>query len=646
MIKRIPYFIFILLSFLSATLCAQSIASHETYRTVENVGANKYKVLIRLQAHPFAMVSIREFLPEGCSITNVHAPGAIVDQIKNELNLIWLETTTKPRLIHYQVTTSATQKFEATGDITTQENKRLRQEIIKTEPTLRSEDISLTQTYSFQGKLTNLLKKELEDAQVRNLNGPYQTTTNSKGEFTLSACIGDTLQITRNGYHSFNFVTVANEVLELNMISLDDQQAIRVECKLNANGDYRLYRNGIEYYVKGGGGSEQWEELANIGGNSVRTWSTDNAKEVLDKAHSLGLTVMMGLWMQHERHGFDYDDKPKVQAQLEYFKKIVMEIKDHPALLLWGIGNEVDLFYTNTNVWKAVNDIAKMIHEVDPNHPTSTVTAGLDPAEVKLIMQDAPEIDIYCINTYGDIGSVKKNLTSYGWTGPYMITEWGPNGHWEVTKTRWGAPIEQSSAEKAVSYKERYENEILSASKNCVGSYVFLWGFKQETTSTWYGLFTREGLRSEPIDELELFWSNSELKNKAPHLSSLLLDEKRASESIMLTAERTYKVKALIKDPDNDDLQACWQIVPESTDIKAGGDAESAPMPLSGLFKKKKFDVAAFRAPKTEGAYRLFYEVTDGNGKCAYGNVPFYVVPPKTGEKSARFVKFKQLEMQ
>jgi hypothetical protein len=378
----------------------------------------------------------------------------------------------------------------------------------------------------------------------------------------------------------------------------------------------------------------------------VRTWSTDNAKEVLDKAHSLGLTVMMGLWMQHERHGFDYDDQPKVKAQLEYFRKIVMEIKDHPALLFWGIGNEVDLFYTNTNVWKAVNDVAKMIHEVDPNHPTSTVTAGLDAAEVKLIMQDAPEIDIYCINTYGDISSVRNNLASFGWKGPYMITEWGPNGHWEVAKTRWGAPVEQSSAEKAVSYKERYEKEILATSNNCVGSYVFLWGFKQETTSTWYGLFTREGLRSEPIDELELFWSNAALKNSAPHLSSLTIDKKQASESIMLTAERMYEANALISDSNNDPLQARWQIVPESTDIKAGGDAESAPLPVGGLFKRKNVDSAQFRAPKTEGAYRLFYEVTDGHGKCAYGNIPFYVVPPKAGDQPARFVKFKQLEMQ
>jgi hypothetical protein len=227
-----------------------------------------------------------------------------------------------------------------------------------------------------------------------------------------------------------------------------------------------------------------------------------------------------------------------------------------------------------------------------------------------------------------------------------MITEWGPNGHWEVAKTRWGAPIEQTSAEKAVSYKERYEKEILAASKNCMGSYVFLWGFKQETTSTWYGLFTREGLRSEPIDELEQFWSGRPPANKAPHLQSLSIEAKNATQSIMLTADKKYEALAVVNDPEGDKLNGKWLIVPESTDIKAGGDAESAPTPIGGLFKSKTSVGSIFRAPRAEGPYRLFYEVTDGNGHCAYGNIPFYVVPPSAGEEPGRLIKFKQLEMQ
>ena len=73
-----------------------------------------------------------------------------------------------------------------------------------------------------------------------------------------------------------------------------------------------------------------------------------------------------------------------------------------------------------------------MIHEVDPNHPTTTVTAGLDSAEVQLILAKAPDIDIYSINTYGDLGNIDAKLLKYGWKGPYAITEWGPDGHWEV----------------------------------------------------------------------------------------------------------------------------------------------------------------------------------------------------------------------
>ena len=49
-----------------------------------------------------------------------------------------------------------------------------------------------------------------------------------------------------------------------------------------------------------------------------------------------------------------------------------------------------------------------MIKEIDPNHPIMTVTAGIDPAEVNMIKNYCPEIDILGINTYGGV----KNLSS------------------------------------------------------------------------------------------------------------------------------------------------------------------------------------------------------------------------------------------
>ena len=115
-------------------------------------------------------------------------------------------------------------------------------------------------------------------------------------------------------------------------------QAIKVEVK-KVDDQWVLMRGGEPYYINGAGGEGFMEELVEAGGNSVRTWSVDDAQEVLDKAQELGLTVMMGLWVQHERHGYDYDNEKANQGQLEYFTKMVKKYKDHPALLMWSIGN-------------------------------------------------------------------------------------------------------------------------------------------------------------------------------------------------------------------------------------------------------------------------------------------------------------------
>jgi len=400
---------------------------------------------------------------------------------------------------------------------------------------------------------------------------------------------------------------------------------IKVEMR-QQNGKWQLYRGGKPYYVKGVGGQVEMDRAVAYGANSIRSWGASEAIAVLDEAHAKGLTISFGLWVGCERQGFDYDDSKAVQAQLERFTEIVEMYKDHPAILVWGIGNEMDLFYSDFKVWNAVEDIARMVKRVDPNHPTMTVTAGLDVAEVQLIMERAPSIDIYGINTYGGLIGIDKEIRAYGWEKPYIITEWGPNGHWEVYKTKWGAPIEQTSTEKAKDYARRYELGIAEDEEMCVGSYVFLWGQKQETTPTWYGLFLEDGSETEVMDVLEKAWSGKYPDNRSPSIASMKMNGKDTRASVYVKPGSKVEFDISSYDPDSDPLKFRYEILPESTDIKSGGDKESRPepVPVSAKDGSEKGKLI-FKAPKKEGPYRLFTYIYDGNGNAATANFPFYV---------------------
>lgn len=408
------------------------------------------------------------------------------------------------------------------------------------------------------------------------------------------------------------------------LLALNAAFAAKVEVVKTESG-FQLLRDGEPYYIKGAGGTVELERLKAYGGNSIRTWGiSDETDEILDRAHKLGLTVTFGIWMGQERQGFDYTNEAAVQAQLEGFRQVIRKYKDHPAILIWGVGNEMDLDYSNFDVWKHLEAICKMVREEDPDHPTMAVTAGLDVAEIKLINKYAPSLDILGVNTYGNISYLPEAVKVYGWEKPYIVAEWGPYGWWEVGKTSWGASIEETSSQKAATYGKSLA-AIESDKQNCLGSYVFLWGQKQEHTSTWFGLFTEAGEETAVMDVLIRGWSGQAPDNHAPAISDFQLNGKQATGNIIVQPGMEMQASVRIEDAEGDPLDYEWQIIPESTDKKTGGDAERAPRPLKGIFSKasRRQSEVNFTAPAQAGEYRLFLFVHDGKGKVATGNIPF-----------------------
>lgn len=388
---------------------------------------------------------------------------------------------------------------------------------------------------------------------------------------------------------------------------------------------FRLYRNGEPYYIKGAGGYNYYEKLKECGGNSIRLWSTQGAKPYLDKAHELGLTVMLGLDLGHERKGFNYNDKKAVKQQFERVKKEILEFKDHPALLMWGVGNEVDQFANNFAVWDAVNDIAKYIHEVDPNHPTTTMLAGVPVKHIKEITKRCPHLDVLSINAFKWIAPVRKDITSAGWSGPYLIGEWGPSGYWESDQVPWGTFIEETSTQKAEVCAERYKVGIRENVDRCIGSYAYYWGWKQARTHTLLSLFSEDGQETGVIDVLQREWTGKERSNRAPSITPIGIDNLATHKGVYLKPSSKHMAYTDAKDPDNDGLYYYWEIYPESTEKKEGGDAEAKPIPLPELILDGKSKALSFKAPEKEGPYRIFVTAYDGKNHIATANAPFYV---------------------
>ncbi len=387
--------------------------------------------------------------------------------------------------------------------------------------------------------------------------------------------------------------------------------------------------NGEPFFVKGaGGGRAHLEALASRGANAIRTWSTSEAGALLDEAHAAGLMVLMGLRVVPERHGFDYDDANAVARQLASLSEEVRACKDHPALLAWGIGNELNLRSENASVWNAVNDIAAMIHDVDGNHPATTMLAGIRRPVVEAIADRAGELDFLCIQMYGNIINARRLIADSGYEGPYLVTEWGATGHWEVSTTDWEAPIEQTSSEKADAILERYRAAILGDPERCMGSFVFLWGQKQERTPTWYGLFTEAGEQTEAIDVMQYVWTGSWPEHRAPRLTEVSVDGKGRYDNVRLNAGRRYTA-AVSSDEEPgappSGLRVRAEVLPEATELGEGGDYEPRPSAVPGLIDEVSPQSIVVRAPSEPGPHRLFVYLLDAHGHAATANLPFLV---------------------
>lgn len=379
-----------------------------------------------------------------------------------------------------------------------------------------------------------------------------------------------------------------------------------------------MMRGGKPYFVKGAGGSGSMEDLAARGANSLRTWTTNGLGEILDDAGKLGLTVSAGIWLEPECSWFSYSNPEQCAKQAERVRKEVTAYRHHPALLAWGLGNEVEGDGSNAAFWQQIERLALIVKELDPAHPTYTAVAGFNPTKAAGMDAHAPHLDFIGINTYGAIVSIRKHLEKMNWKRPWMLTEWGPRGFWESPKSESGAPLEQTSSEKAEMVLKAYQ-KVIRPDGGCLGSYVFVWGWKFEASATWFGIYTHDGDTTAVADSLQEAWGGGSPKNRAPGIGKMAGVPKAA-----LKPGDRFDPRAEAQDPDGDPLVWHWAVLPEP---KKHNGQKKTPMPKSvdDALVSASGPQVTVKAPDQPGIYRLHVWVKDGRKHAATANMPFEV---------------------
>ncbi len=136
---------------------------------------------------------------------------------------------------------------------------------------------------------------------------------------------------------------------------------------------------------------------------------------------------------------YAYDPTLGGSRRVTRYEKIVTLYKDHPAILMWSLGNEWNLDNNNKYLGYpsareaaiAVNEAAQSIKQIDSNHPvTSCLGDRFDDSvpenTIRGIVDACPNVDVWGINVYrgvsfGDLFSRWQQIT----LKPFYLSEFG-----------------------------------------------------------------------------------------------------------------------------------------------------------------------------------------------------------------------------
>jgi hypothetical protein len=237
-----------------------------------------------------------------------------------------------------------------------------------------------------------------------------------------------------------------------------------------------------------------------MGANTIRLWgwnNTANHTDFLNKAYDNGINpmyVIVTFWM-----GLSvYPDISSATARAKIkadFRNMVASHKNHPAVLMWAIGNELNApwMYGNNldDLFSLINEMAQEAHleEGENAHPVTTPLADINLINTIATYDPAMSyLDVWSVQIFRgkSFGTLFADYAAVS-TKPFVITEYGIDAY----DTLNGDEYENIGIPYQATYAEALWKEVEANSETCSGSSIMAycdewWKGKYGQTSEGY----------------------------------------------------------------------------------------------------------------------------------------------------------------
>jgi beta-galactosidase/beta-glucuronidase len=207
--------------------------------------------------------------------------------------------------------------------------------------------------------------------------------------------------------------------------------------------------------------------MEEAGINVVRTYEPITDTNVLDILYSHGIYVINSIYSWGGVNPNDESIKEELTDKIN-------AVKNHPAILMWSIGNEWNYngLYTGLDTETSKNYIeavAKIIEANDANHPIATIYGEIPTVDT---VESMSYIDVWGLNMYrgidfGDAFSDWANVSNKA----MFISEYGAYA-WNANENKENVDS-QAEVTKVLTNQILENSTLIDSSNPCSGGSIF-----------------------------------------------------------------------------------------------------------------------------------------------------------------------------